>query len=245
MNGTIDEAARAAGWDGSVSLTEFIKTMGADLSRVQRCNAELIEDAETHKEQERRLKRELAEARAEIAKVRHAYNQQHDVWEELYVKDGLKRLRERAAAYDIIWAQLDTFVKMIHDERERVLQHVDTKERLFDKMATALSRISGKAADIKHAIALKHLEPSVGEMSFAQRLEYFAKEAVKPPAAGAVTSRPALPDPSVMDLVQLPRSVEALRHLLVGMCRLSAGSSTFDDVRNRAHEAWLLLEGVK
>lgn len=250
MNGTIDEAARAAGWDGNVSLTEFIKTMGADLSRVQRCNAELIEDAETHKEQERRLKRELAEARAEIAKVRHAYNQQHDVWEELYVKDGLKRLRERAEAYDIVWGQLKHLVDAVSfSTEERNAVQYSTSGSLSKRaniMANALDRVM----EATRTVRARHVEPSAGELSFAQRLEYFAREAVKAPEHGAVSSRgreeqflPGVPLPASLERTR--RDSEALFHLLESLCTLPEGLVQAHTVREAARRAWLIIAGGK
>lgn len=235
---TIDDVARELGWSGDYSLNAFLRHLGRDLEQERSVN-------ETHRLQERRLKSELAEARAETHVMRRAYQQQHDVWEELYVKEGIERLRARAEAYDGVWAQLQHLVeaaKLSSEEHAAVLSvgrsAVEKKQRR-DLVRQALLRITSAV----RLCQTKHLEPSVGEMTFAQRLEYFAKEALKAPEHGAVSSRGQLSFPA--NLERARRDSEALFGLLESLCTLPAGFIQAHTVREAARRAWLVIAGGK
>lgn len=186
MKETIDDVARSFGWDKG-PLLGWLRANLADLRDARRALERFREDTSTHVAQERRLKEELADARAETARVRLAYQQQHDVWEELYVKEGIERLRARAEAYDGVQAQLQHLLDAVDtagDQRLRALELKDNTRRV-----DLLQRILLSVVEAAGICRIKHLGPSAGEMTFVQRLKYFARESVKDPDSGAVSSK--------------------------------------------------------
>lgn len=229
MAETIDDVARSFGWDKG-PLLGWLRANLADLRDARRALERLREAESTHAAQERRLKEELADARAETARVRLAYQQQHDVWEELYVKEGIERLRARAEAYDGVQVQLEHLLEAVDkagEQRLRVLELKDNTRRV-----DILQRILLAVVEAADVCRTKHLEPSAGETTFVKRLEYFAKESVKDPEHGAVSSR--------VDYRRLLRDQKALETLLY---KLST-AEYLDEVRGAAKEALrVFLEG--
>lgn len=254
----IEIAARAAGWDEAAQgLVGFVKTALADLNNTQRIALELHKSAEIHREQERRLKRELAETREELAKVRHSYNQQHDVWEELYVKDGVRKLlelKERIGhvAPDGVPLVLKRYAIDRHNLRTLLDACTLSKEELDlmgeclqDSNSNQQSRILAEALErVQFALSEQHaVEANEEVSSFVAKIEHFAREAVKPPENGAVSSKEPVVLPGPIDIPKLKRESAAFMGLLEALGKLTAGASTFDDVRNAAHDAWLIATG--
>lgn len=236
----IEDAARKAGWNHNVmGLSDFIARAG---ELVQSSREQQQRELQTSEAQRSRLKQELATTRQELAQVRQLYNEQHDRWEELYVKDGVKRLlalKERIG--DVAPDGVPLVLKRYALDRY-ALQQVYKASELNEEECVAAAdghgiqphkRIYALVRALRRILAAfpkaQHPETHPDVVSFVEKIEHFAKESVKPPEQGAVSSRP--------DLVHL-----AMEELLLGLMSVE-NTSTFDDVHNVAAEAMRILRG--